>query len=92
MKSWNLYDDDDNGIQFKEIKTKPCNEVEINTESKFFSSDSDWFKHAMNLYTGSLLCIDEESISMNGNYESSQASNLMIVFELCDSSVRWCRS
>ena len=58
MKSWNLYDDSNNRINFDEVKTRPCSQEDINSESKFFESDSDEFKHAMKLYTGSLTCID----------------------------------
>ena len=70
-KNWDLFDPINNGINFEEIKTRSCNELEIHNESKFFSYESEWFKDSMKLYTGSLICIDEESISMYGNYESS---------------------
>ena len=37
-------------------------------------------------------CIDEKQIEIMGNYNTDKASNLMIVFEFCDKTVRTCAS
>ena len=37
-------------------------------------------------------CIDQEELEISGNYDTDQASNLMVVFEVCDKEVRTCAS
>ena len=35
-----------------------------------------------------LRCIDTDDFEVSGNFNSDSASNLMVVFELCDASLR----
>jgi len=82
--------DDIHGINFVELKTRPC------LDSDFFSGEDDdeykpgqFFKINKNAYdlfhyTNKLKCIDEDIFAIQGSYNSYKASNLMVVFERCD--------
>ncbi len=37
-------------------------------------------------------CIDEVDTTIFGNYNSDKASNMMIVFDRCDRTLRTCKS
>ena len=52
-------------------------------QSKFFKTDSDSMKD-LKIYGPKMKCIDDDSMSIFGHYDSSSANNLMIVFEKCN--------
>jgi len=56
----------------------------------FYSSDESVEEVVKNSSINLQCIIDDYSIS--GDFNSNSASNLMVVFELCDSSVRFCKS
>ena len=37
-------------------------------------------------------CIDQDELEISGNYDTDKASNLMVVFEVCNKEVRTCAS
>ena len=86
-----------NGLEFIEIKTKPCKPEDFNwgtdldTKSKFFPVNPVSLKD-LQTYSPKMKCIDEKDIEIMGNFDSDKASNLMIVFELCDKNKRSCAS
>ena len=99
MKSWNYEDKESNGkAQFKEIKARPCKENDFNDvngsnkQSKFYATDV-YSERSLQLYWNNLKCIDDsEYLSIKGNYDSVEASNMMIVFEKCDPTIRTCKT
>ena len=96
IKSWDVFDPETNGeLSFTEVKTRPCQandfKNQYNLDTKFYSMHSST-QRVFDLYGDAVKCIDEESLSINGFYDASVTANLMIVFELCDSKVRLCKS
>ena len=91
LKQWGL--DDSPGITFKEVKTRQCTYQDFNW-GRFFdgSSNTKFFPvnevsvRDLKTFSSKMKCLDDESTRIFGSYNTDKASNLMVVFEKCDSS------
>ena len=98
LKAWDFNDPVTGGeLTFTEIPLRPCQNKDFNNgdgnnlESKFYPTN-EFSERTISLYQNSIKCIDQDQISLNGHYDSSQANNLMIVFEKCNPNLRLCKS
>ena len=82
---------------FTEIKTRPCKDSDLNdldnsnSLSNFYPINK-YSELNQQFYGLKLKCIDNEELSVYGNYDSGAAQNLMVVFERCDPAKRVCKS
>ena len=90
-------EDSESDLSFqREIKLRNCtaddfvnseNSISSGAEDKFYQplSESQIF---VDRYWGIMKCIDDVDFSLYGNYQTSEAQNLQIIFEKCDRSAR----
>ena len=98
-KTWDFISENEykGNVQWNEIGTHFCsdqdfNDVEGNNkETKFYPTDP-FSEKKLKLYGNKLKCMDHENNTIFGNYNSPQANNLVIVFELCNPDLRKCKS
>ena len=99
LKFWDTENQETHGaIQFKEVKTRPCQISDFNdpqgsnSESRFYASDYYTYERTKN-FSHLFKCLDnDEELTTFGSYDTNVAANLMIVFEKCDESVSTCKS
>ena len=91
-KGWDVNDPVTNGnVWFKEINTRYCvPKSDFGDASKLYQI-SDVQEQSLKIYGHLLKCTDSD-LSIFGNYDTSKAVNLLVVFEKCDQSVRTCKS
>ena len=88
-KSW----DKEGWTKFTEIKTRPCKRSDFNygakssAEATFYETMSS--THHLDKYLDSMLCPAElDDFYCYGNFQQSDGSNLMIVFEECNAEIQ----
>ena len=94
IKSWGSTTED---VKFKELNKRKCQEKDFEvvgdsdrSEHGFFATDEG--AEAIVKESGyNIQCIVDD-YHISGDFNSFSASNLMVVFEVCDSSVRTCKS
>lgn len=98
-KTWDFINEDEykGNVEWSEIGTHFCldqefNDVEGNNEETKFYPTDPFSEKKLKLYGNKLKCMDEENNTIFGNYNSPQANNLVIVFELCNPDLRKCKS
>ena len=77
------------GIEFKEVDTRPCTQEDFNygdignENSRFFETKQTIGD--LKTYGSSMRCVtNPEDMYIFGNYNTGNAANLMVVFELCN--------
>ena len=86
----------DKPFGFEEIATVPCSDTDFfgasgegDLEDAAFLPIKKEMKQTYKTYGSKLLCPkDLDDIQIKGNYDTSEGSNLMIVFEKCDPVLR----
>ena len=78
------------GIVFQELKSRRCTEEDFMVQSGSDSSEYGFYQPDQTIESAYdskefLKCIDEP-FEFYGNYDTYKGSNLLIVFELCDSN------
>ena len=84
-KSWGEEFDDD--INFKELKQKKCTDADYS--EAFYPLHERMSSFAF--FKKKMKCIDE-AYEVWGTYSADETSNLMVVFDRCDSTKRTCKS
>ena len=79
------------GIRFEDIETKFCNQTELLEGEETPSSDyfelADMTREHAQTYAPKMLCASNPAdLTILGNYDAEEASNVMLVFEKCHSS------
>ena len=82
MKSWK---EDFNGIQFTELKSRKCNDQDFDGSGAFWPLHEKYLGFVN--YRKKMKCIDEP-YQIWGDYDADIASNLMVVFDRCNSTLR----
>ena len=97
MKSWNVKENE--GLSWKELKSRPCQKsdfaqkddsIEDLHRTGFYNTNPVSVAD-IGTYGKKLKCIDDE-FTISGNYDTSIASNLQVVFQKCDPQIRVCKS
>ena len=99
LKQWGL--NDEPGITFQEVTTRPCRKEDFNwgdgessSETSKFFPINDVSKRDLSFYYRKMKCLDEtQGTEIFGSYNTDKASNLMIVFEKCNRKKQtYCKS
>ena len=91
LKRWDV-DGEIKGVFFKELETRVCESSDFNDVEGTSSDVSPFYplkpqsKTDLGTYgVGKMRCLaDSDQLKMWGDYDTENASNLMIVFEKCD--------
>ena len=92
IKSWKSSTDE---VKFTELGKRPCETEDFTIGDSgrsrygFFDFDEGAYEAVNSSYN--IQCIDDD-YHVSGDFNSQTASNLMVVFEVCDPSVRTCKS
>ena len=93
-KQWDIYDEE-SGDLFTELKTRNCRMDDFNGIDGEENSSSPFYKVAkfserdLKNFGKNLRCLeDSNDLNMWGNYDSSMASHVSIVFEKCVNQTR----
>ena len=84
MKTWNVAKNE--GLNFRELVLGPC------PMRGFFYRTNENSQGDFSHYGRKMKCIADDSFFIAGNYNTFEASQLMIVFERCDPDQRVCKS
>ena len=85
MKSWDDVNETD--LQFNEVALRECEHEDLSGESEygFYPPETNSTLPATLIDSKHLMCIEKpEELSIYGDFSSTLASNLMVVFEKCD--------
>ena len=97
LKKWDVYDEENGGVTFEEVVLRPCQESDFDLgggapNSLFYDTNPSSMQDLVNHWR-KLKCIqDPQQLTLFGNYDTEQAANLMIVFELCNPKLRKCKT
>lgn len=92
LKQWDV-DQPDVSVQFVELETKVCQPEDFNFGNVTDASNVSAFYPVKDLSKTDLMsygprkmrCIkNPDELILYGDYDTNKASNLMVVFELCD--------
>ena len=89
LKNWDV-DEVNYSLKFTQLKSRICNRDDLNygnssDESPFFPISQYNQVELAQYGAGKMRCLDEvENLKLWGDYDTSKASNLMVVFEKCD--------
>ena len=92
-KTWDADDINSGGaLTFKEIPTRPCTYEDFHGEDPLFYDTKETSIGDLSIHWRKFKCIKEgHEFELFGNYDTQAASNLMIIFDLCNASERKCK-